>query len=51
MHGPDGCCFTTYHRFIQLGLIAQGIMLVLAATVPQLIRKPPALSFRRAVLL
>jgi len=26
-----------YHRFIQLGLIAQGIMLVLATTVPQLV--------------
>ena len=27
----------TYHRFIQLGLIAQGIMLALATTVPQLV--------------
>jgi len=26
-----------YHRFMQLGLIAQGIMLVLATTVPQLV--------------
>ena len=26
-----------YHRFIQLGLIAQGIMLALATTVPQLV--------------
>lgn len=26
-----------YHRFIQLGLIAQGIMCVLATTVPELV--------------
>lgn len=36
----------TYHRFIQLGLIAQGIMCVLATTVPELIHNSFGSYFR-----
>jgi len=35
-----------YHRFIQLGLIAQGIMCVLATTVPELVYKSFGSYFR-----